>query len=234
MFTYKNNNNLNSNIIPKIIHQTYININKVPKKVFENIKKYAPNYEYRFYDNDYCIYFIKKYFDYKIFDAYNKIKLGAHKADLFRYCVLYIYGGIYLDIKTELIQPIENIFNKNYIYSVISIDKKSIYQGIIATPPKNIFFMNLINNFVKIVNTKIDIPYVEFINDFYNEIKKDTKKEITEGENIGTNNNYFLFTEKCTKNKFFCYDKLDRYGLCCYITYNRNNIIKTRYSDFPW
>ena len=26
---------------------------------------------------------------------------GAYKADLWRYCILYIYGGIYIDIKLE-------------------------------------------------------------------------------------------------------------------------------------
>jgi hypothetical protein len=225
--------NIFNNYIPKILHQTYKSRDIVPNKVFSNIKKYASDYEYRFYDDKDCIDFLTKYFHKNVINAYNHATVTAHKADLFRYCLLYIYGGIYLDIKTELIKPLNEIFTDNYIYSVLSINKNTIYQGIIATPPRNNFFLILINNFINIIY-RDNIDYLVFTRDFYNEIKKDLNENIVKnGLNTGKYNTYYLFTENCDKtNK--CYDGLDRHKFCCYVMNGNNTIIKSRYSDFPW
>ena len=86
--------NIKSDKIPKYLFQTYNNINKIPPKVFQNIEKYAPDYKHFIYDDTACKIFLKKYFVPEVLKKFNKLKLGAHKADLWRYCVLYIYGGI--------------------------------------------------------------------------------------------------------------------------------------------
>ena len=45
---------------------------------------------------------------------FKDLKIGAHKADFFRYCILYIYGGIYIDIKifpqNNILPPFFNLF----------------------------------------------------------------------------------------------------------------------------
>jgi len=48
--------------------------------------------------------FIKTNFDQRTYNAYNKINpiYGAMKADFFRYCVLFIQGGVYIDIKSTI------------------------------------------------------------------------------------------------------------------------------------
>ena len=43
--------------------------------------------------------FIKNNYPVDVLEAFNKLIPGAYKADLWRYCVLYKLGGIYLDIK---------------------------------------------------------------------------------------------------------------------------------------
>ena len=42
----------------------------------------------------------KKYLISSVKETFRKLK-GAHKADLFRYCYLYKFGGIYLDITKD-------------------------------------------------------------------------------------------------------------------------------------
>lgn len=86
-------------IIPKLIIQTgktakTNNINAIMTFIDLN-----PEYSYIFFDNNDCISFIKDHFDDTVFHAFNKIKPGAYKADLFRYCVLYVLGGCYFDNK---------------------------------------------------------------------------------------------------------------------------------------
>ena len=220
--------------IPKVIIQTYYQKNKIPNKVYENIKKFAPEYEHIIYDDPECEDFLSKNFNPIILSTFKELK-GAHKADLFRYCYLYKNGGIYLDIKTELIKPVSELFPNNYTYTVMSIIKNSIYQGIIATPPNNPIFLKLIFFMVKIVNRKKDFPYIIFTVDFFHKIYDYCGKKPQLGLNIGKNGfDYYLFQEKCNKDKNNCSDGLDRYGLCCYICDNDKKLIKSRYADFPW
>lgn len=223
------------NNIPKVLIQTYKSKNKVPQKVFDNIKKFASDYEYKFFEDQDCEEFIKNNFSNDVLEAYQRLENGAHKADLFRYCFLYINGGVYIDIKTELFQPLSKLFNKNYIYSVLSIVKNTIYQGIIATPPKQELFKNLIDHCVSTSRDKIDY-YQIFTNHFYKTIKNDieNKKEPTEGLNKGNKYNYFLFSENCDYSKNECHDGFDRYGRCCYIKLGQEKIFKVRYADYPW
>ena len=222
----------NYNSIPKTIIQTYIKKDRVPKKVFDNIKKFAPDYQYTFFDDDECLNFIINNYDKSVVDCYNNLSNKAHKSDLFRYCYLYKHGGIYLDIKIELIKPIKDIFIDNKcLYTVLSIVNNTLFQGLIATPPKNKIFLDLIN-FIK--TKKEPFEYHTFTKDFYNKIYNDTKKPLKEELNIGKNMNYYLFKEKCTSNKEDCYDGLDNKGLCCFLYDKNQPIIKVRYADYPW
>ena len=145
LIAYKNNINLVHDNIDNIcdynknyqacIPKKYIKhimIKKIPQKVYDNIKKYAPEYSHIIYDDIDCINYLHKYYGKEFVNLFNSFEKGAHKADLFRYCVLYNEGGIYLDIKTELIQPIKDIFNeKDTFYSVLSIIKKQFTKELL-------------------------------------------------------------------------------------------------------
>lgn len=231
----------NSNNIPKILFQTYISYDKVPTKVKNNIKKYASDYQYKFYNDDECYNFLKKNFPYDVINAYQNLYLiKAHRADLVRYCLLYKYGGVYLDIKTELIMPIRDIFTNNYTYTCLCTDQMTdcIYQGVLATRKGNPFFLKLINFIVKTNEYPNRKKYNTYTRDFYNKIKNSISpnSKVKEGLNItdsGTDNIY-LFKEKCTRNSNECYDGLDRHKFCCYIYDKGKKIFKSRYSDYPW
>lgn len=43
-----------------------------------------------------------------IANAYSTLRVGAAKADFWRYCVLYKQGGVYLDIDSIILAPIKN------------------------------------------------------------------------------------------------------------------------------
>lgn len=221
------------NKIPKVVISTYHDKKKIPKKVFDNIHKYASNYKYIIFDDDDIIRFLINHYPRNVLDTFKQLK-GAHKADLFRYCYLYKYGGIYLDIKTNLIKPLDSIFNKNNInlYTVLSIKTNSIYQGIIATTPNNTMFKELIEFMVTI--KKPVTNYLVFTRDFYKKLQQYYTTNLVKGLNKGPYGNVYLFNEKCTNNTNHCYDGLDRYHKCCYVYDNNEKIIKTRYADYPW
>lgn len=91
-------------MIPKIIHQTYKS-KKLPLELQEivfRIKDTCPTFEYRLYDDEDILNFIKDNYDEETLRLYNMInpKLGMAKADFFRYLLIYKLGGFYFDIKS--------------------------------------------------------------------------------------------------------------------------------------
>jgi hypothetical protein len=226
-----------NNEIPKVIMSTYPDKNKIPIKVFQNINKFASDYTYKIFDDTDIIHFLKTYYPPNVLSTFHQLKRGAHKADLFRYCYLYQFGGIYLDIKTELIRGLTSIFDKKNVqlYTVLSMHNGTIYQGIIGTVPKNPFFIKLIEH---ITNTPNPKKYFEFTKEFYDQLKiYYMTHNLKNGPIYDVKNNkyhLYLFQEKCSRNPDECNDGIDRYKRCCFIYDNNKKIIKTRYSDYPW
>ena len=224
---------LNKNNYKNTLIQTYKDFSLVPEKVHINRKKYLPNYEYIFFDDKGCEEFINKNYGEDFLSVYKKTEAPAHKADFFRYCYLYINGGLYCDIKTIFTKPVNKIFTqKDKTYSVLSSNPYTIYQGIIYTYPRNPLFLVLINNFLKISKEGIH-DYLIFTKDFYNVFLNNNRKEQLE---CGENDNIILFREVCsTTDNSLCGYKFDRYGGCCKIVDKKDNLLfKTRYTDFPW
>jgi mannosyltransferase OCH1-like enzyme len=215
------------NVITKRIFQTYHTISRIPSDVFENIAKYAPGYTHEVYDDAQCLAFLTQYFTQKVCSTFTNMKDGAHKADLVRYALLYVYGGVYLDIKTELILLMDECITHPVLYSVISSSKDHIYQGIIAAPPRLPIFLSLIQF---MIDTGNPVDYHAFCKDFYHTVAKEIGSTPTSGAHGG----YYLWEERCDRDTAQCYDGLDRWGLCCFVWDGERRIIKTRRASYPW
>jgi mannosyltransferase OCH1-like enzyme len=70
----------------------------IMKQKREKLIRDNPEFEFELYDNDDCRKFIEANFDKDVLYAFDSLIPGAYKADLWRYCIIYKYGGIYLDI----------------------------------------------------------------------------------------------------------------------------------------
>lgn len=231
----------------KVLVQTYSSKSKVPDRVFENIKKYAPDYDYQFFDDTQALDFLKEHYGERVAKKFKSLKVNAHKADLFRYCYLYKNGGIYLDIKTELIKPLDEIFTQDYLYTVFCTTQDVMYNAIIATPPLQPIFKELI----KFMMNGSDNPeYHSNCKRLYQLLEQRKQGKLELGVNAG---NIYLMDEVClqpdnvsikhgskdhVKYKYayetMCYDGKDRYGLCCFIYDMGIPVFKARYADFPW
>jgi hypothetical protein len=94
-----------SRLIPRIVHQTWseeINIKKYPKmnRLVQSFR--LSGWEYRFYTDDESASFLSTHFPPEVREAYDTLLPGTYKADLFRYCVLLIHGGLYADVDVLL------------------------------------------------------------------------------------------------------------------------------------
>lgn len=132
------------NPIPLNIFQTWAT--KVLPKDMENnnnlLKLQNPEFTFNLYDDEDCRIFIKDYFDYTVLEAYDKLIPGAYKADLWRLCVLYIYGGIYLDIKLSCVNNFKLISLIHENHFVKDRPYKMLWQGFIISEKKNKILMD--------------------------------------------------------------------------------------------
>uniref|UniRef100_A0A6C0HCH7 Glycosyltransferase n=1 Tax=viral metagenome TaxID=1070528 RepID=A0A6C0HCH7_9ZZZZ len=141
------------NVIPNVIYQTWHTKDLPPnmQKCVDKLKREHPDYEYHLYDDTDCRNFIKDNFDSSILHAFDTLIPGAYKADLWRYCILYKKGGIYLDIKYQC----ENGFSfrqleKNKEYFVLDRPgfwkqkKHGIYNAFMVCKPGNKTLLNCI------------------------------------------------------------------------------------------
>ena len=88
-------------MIPKKIYFTYAN-DKPPALYICNLKQwasYCPEWEIHYFSDQKIFQFFKKHFPEYGEDVL-KIPLGAALADVFRYAILYVQGGMYTDIDT--------------------------------------------------------------------------------------------------------------------------------------
>jgi len=99
------------------IHQILINdTNKLPSKFpkfhnlcYDQLHRLYPDVEYHLYSGEELEDIIENNFHSDVFTAYKKLKPYACKADLGRLCLLYLYGGLYVDLNLYFINTIPHL-----------------------------------------------------------------------------------------------------------------------------
>ncbi len=156
-----------NHVIPLHLFQTW-NTKDLPphmKACTERLIQQNPEFKYTLYDDDECIQLIRSHFPAEVLDTFHRLIPGAYKADLFRYCVLYVYGGIYLDIKFECchgFQLTELVDKPHYVMdrqtdpktqiSYVEPGKILVYNGCMVSPARNPILMKCIIKIVENVN----------------------------------------------------------------------------------
>jgi len=158
--TYKESFYNNNGEIPRVIYQTWSS-KTLPKKMGEcvdRLKKANPTFEYRLFNDAECRQFIKDNYDADVLEAYDTLLPGAFKADLWRYCILYDKGGVYVDIKfqcepgfsfEDILLKGENLYIREYNHQGTGLYSHILYTGIIASKPKNPVFQKCIRQIVE-------------------------------------------------------------------------------------
>jgi Glycosyltransferase sugar-binding region containing DXD motif len=136
--------------VPKKVFQTWHTHDLPPlmQSCVNRLRLQNPEFEFILSDDQECREFIRDNFtkerDCDVLDAYDRLIPGAFKADLWRYCVLYIHGGIYLDIKYEcvgdfrmrdLLRPSCKCGCRKDIW-VHEDNPDLVYTGLLVRPPK--------------------------------------------------------------------------------------------------
>ena len=144
-------------VVPLNIFQTWWTKDNLTPSMFESIntiKTNNPRFHYYLFDDTDCRNFIQKNYGNDVLSAYNTLVPGAYKADLWRYCVLYRFGGIYLDIKYKPLNFFKFINLTEKEHWVLDADNNGIYNALIVARPGNQILKRAIENVVENVKNR--------------------------------------------------------------------------------
>lgn len=96
------------------IHQILIAADgKIPKSLpatvqrnIESLRQHHPDAHYKLWSESELRVVIAENFEPEVLDAFDTLTAFALKADLARYCLLYVYGGLYSDINNRFLNPL--------------------------------------------------------------------------------------------------------------------------------
>ena len=143
-------------IIPLNLFQTWHtkNLPQFMRKNVENTKACNPEFTYALYDDNDCREFIKNNFPPIILQTFDSLVPGAYKADLWRYCILFKRGGIYMDIKMvcspgfklmRLTQREHFVKDRDFAFD----NRGGIYQALLVCKPNNGLLLRCIQQIVR-------------------------------------------------------------------------------------
>ena len=140
-------------VIPLHIYQVWHD-KEFPSSVKESvnmIKEQNPEFEHHLYDEGMCRAFIQKNFPKRVVQAFDKVVPHALKADIWRYCILYKKGGIYLDSKYYGMNGFKllQLTDKEYFCKDVKIAHSGIYNAFMICKPGNKKLLQSIKQFVK-------------------------------------------------------------------------------------
>jgi hypothetical protein len=218
-------------MIPKQIFQSWKTKDLSPEmaEVVERLRKNNPEYSYNLYDDNDCREFLLQHFGVNYANAFDVLIPGAFKCDFWRYAMLYINGGVYLDIDMVPLLPLKEIVPDNV--SFVSIVDRTlnkipgIYQAFIACEPRNSIVLYALQlTFANIVTRRysdwdmlsISGPGLMAISFNLFLERKNTNKPITPGAYSRNGENVVLYQNKgdyCIdlNNKKIFQNKFDGY-----------------------
>jgi len=172
--------------IPKIIIKTsWQQVTNLPVEIIEVLTITArlnPDYSVYYFDDNDVERFMKDY-GIREYNAYKKITPGAFKADLFRYCLLYKYGGCYSDIGHVMLKSFDYIIGDNTLVIVkdnpFIMHFSGIHNALLCSTKNNEFMKLVINKTIENIennyygNGPLDITGPEMMGKVYQCYYKD-------------------------------------------------------------
>ena len=143
-------------IIPLNLYTCWHTKNLPPlmKTNYNFIVESNPNIKFHLYDENDCRQFIENNFPQDVLNAYDSLIPCSYKSDLWRYCVLYKNGGIYMDIKYMPVNGFKFISLTEKEYFVRDYYIGDTYTALIVALAGNQILFNCIRQIVDNVKNK--------------------------------------------------------------------------------
>lgn len=131
--------------IPLVCYTVW-HTNSLPPKMqsnYERLCEMNPEIRFELFDEDKCRKFIDENYDKDVLDAYDRLVPSSYKSDLWRFCILYRNGGIYMDIKyitTNGFRLIELCEKEHFVLDRDNYwenNQMGIYTALFSVKPRN-------------------------------------------------------------------------------------------------
>jgi mannosyltransferase OCH1-like enzyme len=145
-------------LIPKIIHQTYINAS-IPEPwrlAHESCLELHPDYEYKFWSDEDSHTFIQKEYPWFV-ETFERYAHNIQRADAIRYFVLVHYGGIYIDLDNGCRRRLDPLLS--FPAWVHLTDPTGISNDGMGATPRHPFFLYVIDQ-LQAYNRQWGLPYI--------------------------------------------------------------------------
>lgn len=202
--------------VPRRLWMTYHQKDKVPAYIFENAARYAPGYEVALWDDPEIEAFLTAHFTPDVLHRFRTMPRGCFKADLFRFAVLYVHGGVYLDVKTLVPRPFAEVFAPRGL----TVTRGQMYPtqghhiGVIAAPPRHPVIARALCAVMATTDAMLQIRYHMHCVAF--------SVCVQDWERRG--NTVRTLQEDCAGRNCALVEA-DRYGLCCVIRGENNDVV---------
>lgn len=152
-------------MIPKKIWQTY-------KDPYEQLPDYIkdtaatwqilnPEYEYEYMDDYQAGKFVKDFYGDDMADLFDSVPVGVMRGDMWRYLIIYAYGGVYTDLDTKCIKPINTWMKEDKSFIVCPEHDIHLCQWTFAAEPRHPSIKSVIDLMVERLsnNPNWEIPH---------------------------------------------------------------------------
>jgi mannosyltransferase OCH1-like enzyme len=132
--------------VPAIIHQTWRDADTIPiswQQASNSCRSFHPNYEYRLWTDKDARILIEKEFPCLLstFDSY---PYDIQRADVIRLAILYVYGGIYLDLDIICLKSLDQL--RSYPFVLPRTKPVGLSNDFIIAEPKHPFLLQVLND----------------------------------------------------------------------------------------
>lgn len=179
-----NNLSNSSNPIPAIIHQIWIQgFEKVPdniKIIYNECKLINYNFKFLFWDEYKIKKLLLKYFGKTYVEIYDSYTIFAQKSDFARYAILYIYGGIYLDMDMLARKNLTPFLVHEFFCTTDSIYffmlSRRYLNGVMGSKPRHLVFKSIFKNMIERLPLSKNVIYSTGTKLLYDSVAEYKKK----------------------------------------------------------
>lgn len=203
----------------------------IPRHRIPNLlKTYANDFDVQLFNDKAAFNFMSEHFP-SCLQTYVNFELGAHRADLWRYCILYKYGGLYMDIK---VVPQVNLtrfsgtHDKYTWFAVLDSSRMDIFNAIIATPPHNPIIYECIQHILRNPTPRWYMQYCHYLLML---IEANYNIQLRAGIYERRDDRVILLQEFCR----IVDENGDKMGLSCKIfNSSHEHVFDSRDPGYPW
>jgi mannosyltransferase OCH1-like enzyme len=117
------------------------------------IRVLHPTWEYRLWTDDDIDHFVRAHFSHYV-DAFFALPKKIMRIDVFRYMLMFVHGGVYIDLDYELFKPIEAFVQDCDLLLPAEDDNvdapNHLAQQLLASAPGHIFWADVIRSVLEL------------------------------------------------------------------------------------